>query len=584
MNINILDIIDFEKVDILLEGFNKTTGFVTAILDLEGKVLSKSGWRNLCTHFHRINPETSKKCTISDTVLAGKMADGGKYHFYKCLNGLVDVAVPIVIKGEHIANLFSGQFFFEEPDQGFFKKQAEKYGFDEKKYLEALDNVPVVSKKKVRTAMDFLLNMTQFISETTLQKLEQTELNKTIRESEEKFKSISEQTSDFISITDAQGIITYASSASEKLFQLEPEEICGRNFIEFVDEPEIPRALEVFSDASKGSTGISNIEFSLKRKDGSTFIAELNGSKFQQDLMNGTLVVIRDITERKQAEAALVKSKVSLQEALEVSNRARQSLLSVLEDQQLAEQEVHNLNAELEQRVIQRTAQLEAANRELEAFSYSVSHDLRAPLRHINGFIDLFLEAKSTQLTNEELGYLNTVTNSANEMGELIDALLSFSRLNRADLRKKTIDTEQIIRLGLKIFENEIKQREIEIKIDPLPEIYGDYQLINQVWVNLLSNAIKYTGKKEKAIIEIGSFVENDETTFFVKDNGAGFNMKYADKLFGVFQRLHKPRDFEGIGIGLANIKRIIVRHGGHCWAEGEIDKGATFYFSLPVM
>ena len=842
MKNNILDLIDFEKVDILLEGFNKTTGFVTAILDLEGKVLSKSGWRQMCTHFHRINPESSKKCTISDTVLAGKMAEGEKYHFYKCLNGLVDVSVPIVINGEHVANLFSGQFFFEEPDKIYFKKQAEKYGFDEKKYLEALEKVPVVSEEKVRTAMDFLLNLTQFISEMTLQKLEQTELNKTIKESEEKFRSITEQTSDFISITDAMGIITYASSASEKLFQFAPEEMCGRNFIEFVNEPEIPRALEVFKDASKGNIEKRSVEFSLKRKDGSIFIAELNGSKFQQDLINGTLVVIRDITERKQAEdklraneakfravaelspmaiysstgidqkavyinevfykifgytrediptvgqwwlrafpdekyrqhifelwtynieqanknntevealectctckdgsekiiawvgqtigdeffafgydlterklaeekihekdlqfrklssnmsdlifqftrrpdgtycvpiasdgiknifgctpedvfedfepiarvilpedvekvindieysaqhltnyysefrvqipgkplqwnyskstpekladgsivwygivsniterkqaeAALEKNRISLQKTLEDSNRARQSLLSVLEDQRLAEREVKKLNAELEQRVIQRTEQLETANKELEAFSYSVSHDLRAPLRHINGFIDLFLEAKTTHLTNEELGYLKTVTNSANEMGELIDALLSFSRLNRAELRKKAIDTQQIIGQGLKIFENEIKKREIEIRVEPLRETYGDYQLISQVWINLLSNAIKYTGKREKAIIEIGSFLENNEIVFFVKDNGAGFNMKYADKLFGVFQRLHKPRDFEGVGIGLANIKRIVRRHGGRCWAEGEVDKGATFYFSLP--
>ncbi|MCF7859714.1 MAG: PocR ligand-binding domain-containing protein [Candidatus Cloacimonetes bacterium] len=188
MENNLIDLIDFKKVNVLLEGFNKLTGFVTAILDLEGKVLSKSGWRQICTGFHRINPETSKNCRISDTVLAGKLAKGEKYHFYKCLNGLVDVAVPIIINGEQIANLFSGQFFFEEPDKDFFIKQAQKYGFNVQAYLDALSKVPVVSKDKVITSMDFLLNLTQLISEMTFHKKEQMELNKSLRESEERLR------------------------------------------------------------------------------------------------------------------------------------------------------------------------------------------------------------------------------------------------------------------------------------------------------------------------------------------------------------------------------------------------------------
>jgi light-regulated signal transduction histidine kinase (bacteriophytochrome) len=167
-------------------------------------------------------------------------------------------------------------------------------------------------------------------------------------------------------------------------------------------------------------------------------------------------------------------------------------------------------------------------------------------------------------------------------MGELIDALLSFSRLNRTELHKSLFDTSMVIEQGLKLFSKELKEREIEILIDPLPATFGDNQLIGQVWINLLSNAIKYTGKREKAVVQIGSYLEGNETVFYIQDNGSGFQMKYADKLFGVFQRLHKSRDFEGIGIGLANIKRIVTRHGGRCWAEGAVDKGAKFYFTLP--
>jgi len=185
MKTNIQQLIDFEKVDALLEGFNRSTGFVTAILDLEGNVLSKSGWRQICTEFHRINPATSKNCFISDTVLANIITGSGKYHFSKCLNGLVDVAVPLMINGEHVANLLSGQFFFERPDKELFRKQAQKYGFDENSYLDALSKVPVVSEEKVRNVMDFLYDMTQFISELAYQKKELSDLSRQLRESEQ---------------------------------------------------------------------------------------------------------------------------------------------------------------------------------------------------------------------------------------------------------------------------------------------------------------------------------------------------------------------------------------------------------------
>jgi ligand-binding sensor protein len=185
MKTDISELIDLKKVSELLEGFNKTTGFVTAILDLEGNVLSKSGWRQMCTAFHRIHPETSKRCTFSDTVLADKMKKGKKYHAYTCLNGLTDVVVPLKIKGQHVANLFSGQFFLEKPDVDFFRKQATDFGFDEKTYISALNQVPIVSEKKVKTVMDFLLKMTDLISELGVEKAEQSELNKSLKESQE---------------------------------------------------------------------------------------------------------------------------------------------------------------------------------------------------------------------------------------------------------------------------------------------------------------------------------------------------------------------------------------------------------------
>ena len=576
MKTNILDLIDFEKVDILLEGFNKSTGFVTAILDLDGKVLSKSGWRQMCTHFHRINPETLKKCIVSDTILANKMAEGEKYHFYKCLNGLVDVAVPIVINEEHVANLFSGQFFFEEPDLVFFKKQAEKYGFDEKKYLDSLEKVPVVSTEKVKTAMDFLLNMTLLISDLAFQKLELLELNTTIRSSEERQRMILETAIDGFLLADMQGKLIVVNDAYCRLSGYTKQELLSMNISELETNTETTTHLQKLKELRE-----DRFESKHRRKNGTVYDLEIS-VQYREDEGGQMVAFLRDITKQKQSEENILASQAKLGEALEVSNRSRKTLLSVLEDQRRTQQEINTLNAELEHRVEQRTEQLESANKELEAFSYSISHDLRAPLRHINGFISLFLENKKTAITEEELGYLNIVSNSAKEMGDLIDALLSFSRLNRAEIQKTLIDSSSMISQLQEMFTEEFKSRKIEIHVNELPFIYGDYQLIKQVWINLLSNAIKYTSKKEVAKIEIGSLENDSEIVFFVKDNGAGFNMKYGDKLFGVFQRLHKPRDFEGIGIGLANVNRIITRHGGRCWAEGQLGLGAAFYFSLP--
>ena len=230
----------------------------------------------------------------------------------------------------------------------------------------------------------------------------------------------------------------------------------------------------------------------------------------------------------------------------------------------------------------QQSEKQEAENKELEAFSYSVSHDLRAPLRHIGGFVNLLIKNNSSQLDATGLRYLNIISESSHEMGNLIDALLSFSRLGRTGLNRTTIHTIKMVNNIINSFNNEFIGRNIEIKISELPPCYGDEVLINQVWVNLISNAFKYSKNKEKSIIKIDYKTEKDKTIFSINDNGAGFDMLYADKLFGVFQRLHKARDFEGIGIGLANVKRIIVRHGGTVWAESELNKGATFYISLP--
>lgn len=259
--------------------------------------------------------------------------------------------------------------------------------------------------------------------------------------------------------------------------------------------------------------------------------------------------------------------------------------------------EVMALTLELERRVEERTAELrgaqhelewknarlEAANKELEAFSYSVSHDLRAPLRHLNGYARALAEDFQEVLGDKGQEYLGHITKAVEQMNALIEDLLCFARMGQQQLDATEVDFDELVRKVVAEMRPEQGERQIEWVVQPLPTVRGDAAMLRQVWINLIANAVKYTRQRAEARIEIGVDSSSEhEQVFFVRDNGAGFDMKFADKLFGLFQRLHNRNDFEGTGLGLANVRRIINRHSGRTWAEGEMDQGATFYFSLP--
>lgn len=351
-------------------------------------------------------------------------------------------------------------------------------------------------------------------------------------------------THDSIFVRDMDFIITYWNAGAHELYGWPASEVIGKNSQELL-QTTFPTSLEDISSELRAS---GRWEGELKRSTagGAQVVVSARWSlqRNEQGQPASILETSNDITERKRRE-----------------------------------EEYQTLNQEL----ARRSAQLEASNKELEAFAYSISHDLRAPLRHMAGYTELLQKKAASLLDEKSNRYILMVLDSAKRMGNLIDDLLAFSRIGRAETQKSLVSLRQLVKEALSDLRQDIAGRDIAWKIGALPDFYGDRSMFRLVLVNLLSNALKFTRPQARAEIEIGcADVNGEDATVFVRDNGVGFDMKYADKLFGVFQRLHSADAFEGTGIGLATVQRIVHRHGGKIWAEGVVGQGATFYFSTP--
>ncbi|MDB5321983.1 MAG: Cyanobacterial phytochrome [Phycisphaerales bacterium] len=355
-------------------------------------------------------------------------------------------------------------------------------------------------------------------------------------------------THDTVFVRDTSDVITYWNRGAEERYGWTSEEAVGQ-VSHHLAQTIFPAPLEAIN-AELLRTGRWEGELTHTRRDGTKIVVASRWA-LQRDQSGNPVSVLEtnnDISERKRAEEQLRK-----------------------------------LNDELEQRVIDRTTELVATNKELEAFTYSVSHDLRAPLRHMAGYTELIQKNAPAVLDEKSRRYMRMIADAAKRMGELIDDLLAFSRIGRAETQKTMVSLDQLVKEALSDVRQDQGGRDIVWRVGELRNVYGDRSMLRLALCNLVANAVKFTRTRPRAEIEIGrADGKADEIVVFIKDNGVGFEMKYVNKLFGVFQRLHRTEEFEGTGIGLATVQRIINRHGGKVWAEGMVDRGATFYFSVP--
>jgi len=346
-------------------------------------------------------------------------------------------------------------------------------------------------------------------------------------------------------IADPYGCFKQVNPAFVLLTGYDESELVAKPFLDFI----LPEDRQKTADEMKLQVAVRpsmNFENRYVCKDGKAIT--LSWTAYYDKNDGGTYATARDISERKRAE-----------------------------------EELRKYHEHLEELVRERTAKLEVANKDLEGFAYSVSHDLRVPLRAIDGFSQQILKRYEDKLDSEGKRYLNIVRDNTKRMSRLIDDILAFSRMGRLGMSVSETDMEGLVREVFEELKAGLAGRELALTVNALPLCHGDPAMLRQVWQNLLGNAIKFTRPKALALVEVGGYTEGADMIYYVKDNGAGFDMQYADKLFGVFQRLHGIEEFDGTGIGLAIVKRIITRHGGRVWAEGKVDEGATFYFSLPI-
>jgi PAS domain S-box-containing protein len=542
------DLIDIEFLQDLQNKLNAIYSFPSAILDNDGKILTSVAWQDICTKFHRTNPECSKECIKSDKYIFEHLDEADPSVSYLCPHGLIDSATPIVIDGRHLGNFFTGQFFLAKPDLKFFRRQAKKYGFDEKAYLNAVKKVPIWTRERLELYVDFIKGFIELIAGMGLRNLSEVEINTALKESERRNSAILQSTSDWIWETDEEGHYKYCSGKVEEILGYTADEIIGISPGDLMDEEERDRVKSLFQIHDGKEEAIVDFENSKLHKDGHKVDLLLNSfPKFDEDgKLTGNIGAEKDISKRKQAEQEL-KSRMS---------------------------ELTLVNEELEQYTY--------ANQELKQFAYTASHQLKEPIRTVANYTQIMEEVYSEVIDAEGIRFLHIIREATNRMAVLIDSLMEFSQLGRNKKLVRT-DCNRLIRNVISDLEYMISTSNVLIEVDEMP-VLNLYEVeIRQLFQNLILNAIKFQKNDIRPEIRIRSEKVQNNWRFSISDNGIGISPAHFERIFDIFQRLHNGEDqFPGMGIGLAYCKKIVQLHQGVIWVESKLGIGSTFYFTLP--
>ena len=600
------EMFNLDELQKIQDAFAGATGVASVITRPDGVPLTRpSNFCQLCINVIRKTEKGLHNCICSDAII-GRHNPAGPI-VQPCLSGgLWDAGASITVGGRHVANWLIGQVKNEKTDEGKMLAYAREIGADEAEFRQALAQVSVMSLERFQKISQALFLIASELSLKAYQNIQQARALTARRKSEEELRASEEQQRHLLNHL-AAGVVVHGPDTSilfsnqqaSRLLGLSADQMQGKAAMDpawrfvYEDGGPMPEAEYPVNQVLATLQPLQEFVVGVVRPATNDQVWVLVNAFPEMDAAGNLVQIVVtfvDITRREEAERELRQHRENLEAIVAERTRelaeSRSAAISLLQDaneqRDRAEQALAALRQN-ERQLREAVQKTEAANRELEAFSYSVSHDLRAPLRHITGFMQLLLNEMGSGGNAKAVHYGEVISAAAKRMGALIDDLLSFSRAGRVQMQVMPVSLAELVAECRTDLETEARGRVVKWEIGDLPQVMADPALLRQVLANLLGNAVKYTRHRPVATIAVSATREENEVIVCVRDNGAGFDMKYADKLFGVFQRLHAEAEFEGTGIGLANVQRILARHHGRIWAEAEVGQGAAFWFSLPA-